>query len=295
MMRTDGIRILLVGLASLLLSSTLFGWDWPVENPVIAVSFAQVVAKDYSRRLDIGSSTEEVVAAHDGEVIFRRGANRSFHAVPGVLGNVVVLDHGQGFRSVYAHLGEILIQEDLAALTEGQPIGVLGGSGFSSGEFLGFYVEDRELASFVNPLVLLPQREDRVPPVIGEVVIESQEGREVVTPDLLIRPGRVSLFANVYDPNPGSSFPAPLPPYSVRAFVDGRQVFDLALESIKVREGRLIAGSDYPLPRPPRRGHELPLGETTLLSGTSVLEIVAEDYAGNRAVRSVEIQVRATP
>lgn len=288
-------RILVAGLVSLVFSGGLGAWDWPVESPVIAVSFAQVVAGDYSRRLDLGSPTQEVTAAHDGEVIFRRGANRSFHAVPGVLGNVVVLDHGQGFRSVYAHLGEILIAEGFATVSEGQTIGTLGGSGFSAGEFLGFYVEDRELASFVNPLVLLPEREDRLPPVIGEVIIESHGRREVVTPDLAVSPGRVALFANVYDPNPGSSFPAPLPPYSVRAFVDGRQVFDLALESIQVRDGRLIAGSDYPLPLPPRPGQELPLGETTLLTGTSVIEIVAQDYAGNRAVRSVEIQVQTAP
>ncbi|MFP4430611.1 MAG: murein hydrolase activator EnvC family protein [Spirochaetaceae bacterium] len=288
-------RLLLAGLAGLFLSGTLSAWDWPMESPVIAVSFAQVVAGDYSRRLDLTSSTDEVRAAHDGEIIFRRDTGRPFHAVPGVLGNVVVLDHGQGFRSVYAHLGEVSIADDLATVSEGQPIGAVGGSGYSSGEFLGFYVEDRELSSFVNPLVLLPEREDRLAPVIGEVIIESQGGREVVTPALEVSPGRVSLFANVYDPNPGASFPAPLPPYLVRAFVDGRQVFDLALESIQVREGRLIAGSDYTLPLPPRPGQELPLGETTLLTGTSVIEIVAEDYAGNRAVRSVEIQVRTTP
>ncbi len=295
MMRMRVGRLFLAVLLGVVVSAAPFAWDWPVESPVVAVSFAQVVANDYSRRLELGASGTEVYAAHDGEVIFRREVGRSFHAVPGVLGNVVVLANGQGFRSVYSHLGEVVLDEESDEVAEGQAIGNLGGSGFSSGEYLGFYIEDRELSSFVNPLVLLPERDDRLPPVIGDVVVESQEGREVVTPDLRINPGQVSFFATVYDPNPDSPFPAPLPPYSVRAFVDGRQVFDLALESIQVREGRLFAGGDYPLPSPPRQGQELPLGEATLLSGTSVIEIVAEDYSGNRTVRSVELQVQTAP
>jgi len=288
-------RVLLAGLVGLSLSGTLLAWDWPLESPIVAVSFAQVVGNDYSRRVELGGAGDEVSAAHDGKVIFRREVGRSFHAVPGVLGNVVVLAHGQGFRSVYSHLGELLLDERSDEVTEGQAIGALGGSGFSSGDYLGFYIEDRELSSFVNPFVLLPERDDRLPPIIGDVVVESQEGRETVTPDLRLTPGRVAFFATVYDPNPASPFPALLPPYSVRAFVDGRQIFDLALETIRVREGRLFAGGDYPLPVPPRQGQELPLGEATLLSGTSVIEIVAEDYSGNRTVRSVELQVHSAP
>ena len=296
LMRGPVSRFLFLGALAVFWSpSSLPAWDWPVTEPIIAMSFAQAGGGDYSRRLELGSEEPTVSAAHPGEVVLRRTAERAFHAPPGVLGNLLVLDHGQGFRSIYAHLGELTVPPSESELAEGDLLGLLGGSGFSSGEFLGFYVSDRELSSFVNPLVLLPERQDTRPPVIGDLFVETQEGRQLVTSELVVSPGQVAFYAEVYDPNPTSPFPAPLTPYSIRAFVDGRQVFDLTLESIQIRDGRLMAGSDFVLPQPPRPGQELPMGQATLLTGTSVVEIVAEDYAGNRSVRSVEIQVRTTP
>ena len=104
--------------------------------------------------IDIGSPHyQEVVAAADGEVIY---ANET----KGALGKAIVLQHGHGFRTVYAHLS-IIIAGEGDTVRQGQAIGGVGDTGRATGPHLHF--EIRRNGAALNP-------EDYLPATIDELV-----------------------------------------------------------------------------------------------------------------------------
>ncbi len=87
-----------------------------------------------------------VYAADDGLVIFAGWSELGY-------GNVIVIDHGNGFKSLYAHLSHVS-QYCGAKVKSGQLIGQSGSTGNSSGSHLHF--EIRVPGGYLNPLKVLP-------------------------------------------------------------------------------------------------------------------------------------------
>jgi len=87
---------------------------------------------------DIGDS---VGAAGVGEVIFA-GVLRGY-------GQIIILDHGGGLSTVYAHLSRILVREG-QRVQQGHIIGKVGNTGTSTGPHLHFEV--REKGDAKNPM-----------------------------------------------------------------------------------------------------------------------------------------------
>jgi murein DD-endopeptidase MepM/ murein hydrolase activator NlpD len=73
-----------------------------------------------------------VVAANDGKVIYAGDL--------GIYGNCVVLDHGYGLQSIYAHLSQIGVTSgDL--VKKHQPIGNSGATGLAGGDHLHYSMQ----------------------------------------------------------------------------------------------------------------------------------------------------------
>ena len=100
--------------------------------------------------------TDTPVFHHGMDIVARPGAQvaasasgtvvkSSFEAL---LGNVVVLDHGSGYRSVYAHLSERVVAEG-AFVAKGEPVGTVGSTGRTTGPHLHYEVRVNGLP--VNP------------------------------------------------------------------------------------------------------------------------------------------------
>jgi peptidoglycan glycosyltransferase len=87
-----------------------------------------------------------VYAADDGLVIFAGWSALGY-------GNVIVVDHGNGYKTLYAHLSQIS-QYCGAKVKSGQLIGMSGSTGNSSGPHLHFEV--RVPGGYLNPLKVLP-------------------------------------------------------------------------------------------------------------------------------------------
>lgn len=85
-------------------------------------------------RGDLGASVQAVFA---GQVAFAE-------IFPGY-GRLVILDHGQGYHTLYAHLDACLVHKGDRVL-QGQVIGTLGDSGSLKGAFLYFEVRRRGIA-----------------------------------------------------------------------------------------------------------------------------------------------------
>lgn len=86
-----------------------------------------------------------VHGAADGRVIlvtYQRG-----------LGNVIIVDHGYGFRTLYGHLSGFAVSTG-DEINKGQPIGYVGNTGMSTGPHLHYTVFVRGVA--VNPREFMP-------------------------------------------------------------------------------------------------------------------------------------------
>ncbi|MFN8413355.1 MAG: peptidoglycan DD-metalloendopeptidase family protein [Anaerolineales bacterium] len=97
--------------------------------------------------IDLAGEMGDPIYASDGGVIVYAGANSYGY------GNMVMIDHGTGFQSLYAHLSLISVNcgDNVA---QGQYIGAVGSTGHSSGPHLHFEV--RTSSTVINPWNVLP-------------------------------------------------------------------------------------------------------------------------------------------
>jgi murein DD-endopeptidase MepM/ murein hydrolase activator NlpD len=87
-----------------------------------------------------------VVASDSGYVTFA-GWDRTGY------GNLVIINHGNGFITYYAHLSKILVQRG-DSVAVGQRIGSVGCSGTCTGSHLHFEIRQNDVSR--NPLGFLP-------------------------------------------------------------------------------------------------------------------------------------------
>lgn len=97
--------------------------------------------------IDIAGNEGEAVYATDAGVVVYAGWNNYGY------GNMIMVDHGNNFQSLYAHLSAINVVCG-QSVGQGDVIGAIGTTGHSSGPHLHF--EIRSLSSHVNPHDVLP-------------------------------------------------------------------------------------------------------------------------------------------
>jgi murein DD-endopeptidase MepM/ murein hydrolase activator NlpD len=107
---------------------------------------------DYStktnhRAIDLAGNLGDNVYATDGGVVVYAGANSYGY------GNMIMIDHGTGFQSLYAHLSQIFVSCG-ENVNQGQTIGAIGATGHASGPHLHFEV--RTSSTIINPWDVLP-------------------------------------------------------------------------------------------------------------------------------------------
>ena len=125
---------------------------WPIHGPINS-SFGPRNGRLHAG-VDIGSPHyQEVVASADAEVIYANDTR-------GPLGKAVVLQHGQGLRTVYAHLSIIIVRER-ETVRQGQAIGGVGETGRATGPHLHFEIRQNGVPR--NP-------EDYLPATIDELM-----------------------------------------------------------------------------------------------------------------------------
>jgi murein DD-endopeptidase MepM/ murein hydrolase activator NlpD len=103
--------------------------------------------KNNHRGIDLAGDLGANLYATDGGVIVYAGWNDYGY------GNMIMIDHGTGFQSLYGHMSQIFVSCG-ENVSQGQVIGAVGSSGHSSGPHLHF--EIRTLSTVVNPWDLLP-------------------------------------------------------------------------------------------------------------------------------------------
>ena len=107
---------------------------WPCMGRISSPFGARhIFGKDsFHTGTDIAQSLgTDIVAAADGQVIWS--------GVKGSYGNLVKVDHGNGFLTYYAHCSQLLVQEG-DTVTQGQVIAKVGSTGRSTGPHCHFEI-----------------------------------------------------------------------------------------------------------------------------------------------------------
>jgi murein DD-endopeptidase MepM/ murein hydrolase activator NlpD len=116
---------------------------WPANNHSLS-------GYDYSevhRGIDIAGNTGEAVYATDAGVIVYAGWNNYGY------GYMIMIDHGNGFQSLYAHLSALNVGCG-QSVGQGDVIGAIGSTGNSSGSHLHFEILSG--SGKINPWDVLP-------------------------------------------------------------------------------------------------------------------------------------------
>ncbi|MFQ5922504.1 MAG: peptidoglycan DD-metalloendopeptidase family protein [Anaerolineales bacterium] len=120
-----------------------FVWPTPSHN-ISGYSFSPNVHP----AIDIGGSVGNAIYAVDAGVVVYAGWHN------GGYGNVVVIDHGNGWQSLYAHLNSLSTGCG-DGLFQGNVIGGMGCTGNCSGNHLHFEMQHDQFGK-INPLNFLP-------------------------------------------------------------------------------------------------------------------------------------------
>jgi murein DD-endopeptidase MepM/ murein hydrolase activator NlpD len=122
------------------------GLLWPTPGPVTSPFGWRMHPIYHVMRfhpgIDIGAPTGQPIVAALAGVVVSAGPM-------GTYGNIVVIDHGNGFATAYAHQSRILVRAG-QHVARGERIGLVGSTGASTGPHLHF--ETRVNGTPVNPL-----------------------------------------------------------------------------------------------------------------------------------------------
>jgi len=100
------------------------------------------------RAIDVGARAgAPIVAADSGYVI------KASHGWNGGYGRMVMIDHGNGFVSLYAHMNTVYVRQG-ENVAKGEQLGTVGNTGRSTGPHLHF--EIRQNGAARNPFYFLP-------------------------------------------------------------------------------------------------------------------------------------------
>lgn len=127
-------------------SSQSIVFDWPVDKARLTRGY-YVNRRRPHLGIDLAAPRKTpIYASHTGVVIY---AGRDFRG----FGKMILIESGNGWATLYAHLESILIQEGQKVM-QGSTIALMGNTGRSTGPHLHF--ELRKDKAPVDPLLYLP-------------------------------------------------------------------------------------------------------------------------------------------
>lgn len=124
-------------------------YAWPVPSYIcISQTYGSYDMGSFHKGVDIAANYgSTIVAADSGTVI--ASVRQDYFGAYGGYGNVVVIDHGNGYTTLYAHMSSRAVSEG-DTVSKGQVIGYVGSTGYSTGNHCHFEV--RLYGSPVNPM-----------------------------------------------------------------------------------------------------------------------------------------------
>lgn len=135
-------------------------WAWPTNRGYVITSYRGWRWGKMHQGIDIsgaGNFGSLIYAAASGTVISVYNScpskgNGYGDPCGGGMGNEIIIDHGNGYVTIYGHLHQTTLVSVGQTVTKGQKIGYMGNSGSSTGAHLHFEVKYNNVN--INPLSL---------------------------------------------------------------------------------------------------------------------------------------------
>lgn len=119
-------------------------FSWPVKGASISSSYGSRWGRTH-KGIDIVSGNRSILASDEGVV--------TFAGVKSGYGNTIIIDHKNGYKTLYGHLSSISVKNG-QTVEKGTKIGVMGNTGRSTGTHLHFEILVNNAAK--NPMKYLP-------------------------------------------------------------------------------------------------------------------------------------------
>ena len=119
---------------------------WPAQGGYVSSKKGPRWGRQHNG-IDIARPSGKAILASDAGTVTATGPQGGY-------GNRVVVDHGNGYTTLYAHLQSISVKPG-QKLAQGQKLGVMGNTGRSTGVHLHFEV--RKNGQLINPLTVVSQ------------------------------------------------------------------------------------------------------------------------------------------
>ncbi|MDR2444759.1 MAG: hypothetical protein LBD44_02320 [Spirochaetaceae bacterium] len=215
-----------------------FAFDWPSDQAVMVSNFGK---SDGGRPMlgDTFRSEGALTTIEKGEIIYSRGVSAPASRFPSPLGNMLVVDHGDGLLSIYSRMAHLRTKPE-SLMDPGTAIAVSGLSGWSKTE--GFYLSifDRKERRWVNPSLIIPVIPDTRSPLIRSVKLKDNANQIIdLATTRTVRQGAYTILVHADVPRIKPSEP-PLMPLRIICSVNGIEADYLAFETFSAHDGALM-------------------------------------------------------
>ncbi|MBU44888.1 MAG: hypothetical protein CMN76_16830 [Spirochaetaceae bacterium] len=287
----------MIVLAILPLSAGDPGFEWPLikgslpDLKGITSTFGESRDDHFHAGLDIASRDEAVQSMADGRILYsRQESDNPFRPLPGP-GNLMIVDHGEGWWSGYFHL------ESLAPVRKGNVskdtvIGYTGNTGRSGGAHLHFFISKSYGKEFINPLRLLPRATDNNAPVVQEMIFFTDNGKSSLLPEKEHRIRLTKAYPvhlNIRDPGLERSTRRGV--YQLSWSLNGQELGSRKFDSILSTENGWLLAGKQPFETIFTEWY-YNLGSLPFKNGKNTLTVKAQDFAGNVSTTNFNLEIQ---
>ncbi len=267
-----------------------YAFEWPVENPSLLRLFAQKDEASVSQSL-VFKEVDAVRASGYGKHIISIEEKNSRRFFPSTLGNALIFIDDEGLQSVYANLSDTDLFTSRKETESGSIIGHAGNSAWTEEKSLIFQVADVRNNVLINPLLFMPEIEEKIQPQIKNTVLIDTDNQPINLENIKkIKQGSYNLYSSVYDfiekDGPG------LVPFRITVSINGMNIADLPFEVLSSDGKSLyLKNKETSLSLLYQKDGAIHLGKINLPSGKIELIITAFDKSGNEKSSSFIFQV----
>lgn len=267
-----------------------YAFEWPVENPSLLRLFAQKDEASVSQSL-VFKDVDAVRASGYGKHIISIEEKNSRRFFPSTLGNALIFIDDEGLQSVYANLSDTDLFTSRKETESGSIIGHTGDSAWTEEKSLIFQVADVRNNVLINPLLFMPEIEEKIQPQIKNTVLAGTDNQPINLENIKkIKQGSYNLYSSVYDfiekDGPG------LVPFRITVSINGMNIADIPFEVLSSDGKSLyLKNKETSLSLLYQKDGAIHLGKINLPSGKIELIITAFDKSGNEKSASFIFQV----